>query len=395
MKQPADRPLSLAIDVLHNIEMEQCLLGTFLNNNRAFDVVAGKLKPEHFYEPLHQVIFAEVERKIARGEPATPLTIRGALPQPCDIAGLSAAQYLARLQANAEIDKHVPHLAEHVIQYAAAREQVLITQDLIRGCCSGVPIDQALRILHDDSEAIRNGYLGPRLRDTSCSIADAIGGLNERMIAAINKEPGVSSIPTGLADLDILIGGFKRGSLVVVAGRPGMGKSTLMVSTGRQIGEYRKYGIGIMSLEMGNDSIMSRMVTDRAYDSRERPGTADGYHPCTRIPYQSVIDGSICLKHQQIITLAMRHVTELPIELDYAGSMTVAQVAGSAPRMAAKLAKKRHRTVPLIRQATGALGGTAKEKDRHARACASFHVGSSSRCTFLEFHPSKGGNRPS
>jgi replicative DNA helicase len=253
---------------------------------------------------------------------------------------MSAEKYLAGLQANGEIANHVPHLVEMVIQYSAAREYVLTTQDMIRSCAGGLPLDEAMRIYHDDCEAIRNGALGPRLRDTSRSIADGIEALNERMVAAVNKEPGVCGIPTGLADLDTLIGGLQRGSLLVVAGRPGMGKSSLMVSMSRQIGEIRKYGVGIMSLEMSEEQVMSRMATERAYDPRARPGAADGYSPCARIPYKSVLDGSICRKHQEIVTSAGRHLKELPIEFDYATSMTVAQVAGSARRMAAKLAKK-------------------------------------------------------
>jgi replicative DNA helicase len=326
MKQPGD--------ILHSIEMEQGLLGAFLNDNRTFDVVAGKLRPEHFYEQVHQVIFAEVERKIGLGEPATPLTVRGALPNPCDIAGMTADQYLAGLQANGEIANHVPHLADTIGQLAAAREQFLITEDLRRSIAGGMPIDEAWRIFQDDAEAIRNGALGPRLRDTQRSIADGMEALNERMVAAINKKPGVRGIPTGLADLDALIGGLQRGSLVVVAGRPAMGKSSLMASVSRQIGEQRKYGVGIMSLEMSEEQIMSRMATERAHDPRAWDS------PCARIPYKSVLDGSIGSKHQEIVTSALRHLRELPIELDYATSMTVAQVAGSARRMAAKLAKR-------------------------------------------------------
>jgi replicative DNA helicase len=138
----------------------------------------------------------------------------------------------------------------------------------------------------------------------------------------------LASIPTGLVDLDALIGGLHRSHLVVVAGRPGMGKSTVMVSVGRQIAERRKYGVGIISLEMDEVSIGSRMATDRAYD------------PSCRIAYNSMINGSISPRHQQIITNATFDLRALPIEFDFASSMTVAEIAGSARRMAAKLAKK-------------------------------------------------------
>jgi replicative DNA helicase len=144
MNQPPDH--WLAGVPLHDIEIEQGLLGALLIANVNFDVVAGKLQPEHFFEPLHHVIFAEIARKIALGEPATPLTARGALPATLDIAGMSSDRYLARLAAEATIGMNVPHFADTVMQYKAARENVLNARDLLDGRLGGIPIDEALRI---------------------------------------------------------------------------------------------------------------------------------------------------------------------------------------------------------------------------------------------------------
>jgi replicative DNA helicase len=138
-----------------------------------------------------------------------------------------------------------------------------------------------------------------------------------------------------LVALDKLTGGVQRSNLVIVAGRPGMGKSTFMPSVARQIAAavndagVAKYGVGIISLEMDKAAIGLRVMADCAYD------------PQKQITYSSMNNGRISLDHQEIATNAACDVKALPIEYDFATSMTVAEIAGSARRMAAKLIKKK------------------------------------------------------
>lgn len=309
---------------LHSIEIEQGLLGALMLHNVDFDVVAGKLQPEHFFEPLHQVIFAEIARKIGLGEPATPLTIRGALPAEMDIAGLTPNQYLARLASNSVVTHNVPAFADNIVQLSIARTHVLNARDLVDGCLGGVPIDEALRAFHDTSEATRNGYLGPGLRDTSSTIMDTMKTTIERLGAAIRNEPTALGMPTKILELDRIIGGLARGTLVVMAGRPGMGKSSVMVSLARQMA-VAGYGMGIQSLEMDKNSIGVRMLTDHIYD------------PAHVIQYNALIRGGVTEEEGHRLASESYGLHDLPIEFDFATSMTVAEVAGSARRMASKL----------------------------------------------------------
>lgn len=312
---------------IHRIDIEQELLGALLLHNVNFDAVAGKLQPEHFFEPLHQTIYQEIARRVGLGEPATPLTVRGALPTEMDISGLTINQYLAGLAANATIGLVVPAYADEVVQLKIARENILNARDLWDGWTNGVPIAEALRTFNDLSEATRNGYLGPGLRDTSSTILDTMHKAIKRMGAAMRKEPTALGMSTGIAELDKVVGGLARGNLVVIAGRPGMGKSSVMVSLARQMA-LAGYGMGIQSLEMDEIAIGYRMVTDQAYD------------PAHRIAYNTLIRGSINDDEAEIITAASYQLHGVPIEFDFATTMTVAEVAGSARRMASKLEKK-------------------------------------------------------
>jgi replicative DNA helicase len=334
-------PDQLAGVPLHDISLEQELLGALLLRNDDFDVVAA-LQPDHFYEPLHRALFDEMRRKFTRGEPATPLTVRGALPNPLEVAGVTAEQYLARLAQLAAPSAHVPHFADLVMHYAAAREYVFNTQELVGACTAGTPIDEAVRVFRDTLEVISSGSLGHGLRDTSASPAEVMDAGIARMTAAVNDDPKAGVIPTGLDELDEVIGGLRRGSLVVVAGRPGMGKSTFMVSTARQIAASG-YGVGILSMEMDQPSLALRMMADHVF-------------PRERIAYSAAETGRrITVPEQETLVEAKYEIQEMPFECDFARRLTVAEVRGVARKMDAKLRKKAQKMDAKLRKKGASL----------------------------------------
>lgn len=315
---------------LHNIEIEQGLLGALLLRNSNFDVLAGKLQAEHFFEPLHQTIFSEIARKVGLGEAATPLTVRGSLPVDFTVAGMSASQYLARLAAEATVAMNVPAFADNVMQYKAAREHVFNAREMIDGCLGGTPVDEALKVFHDNAEAVRNGYLGPGVRDTSAILDDVMESAVERMGAVLRNEPLAGGLATGLEDLDVALGGLQRANLVIIAARPSMGKSSLMVSVSRQMA-LSGYGVGVMSLEMDKVSIGARYAADHAFDPRYI------------IAYNSMFNGQIGKLGAETIANAAADLRgrRPGIEFDFANGMTVAQLTGSVRRMASKLALRK------------------------------------------------------
>lgn len=209
----------------HDIVVEQELLGALILNNASFDVVAGKLCHKHFYEPIHQVIFQEIARRIGLGEPATPLTIRSALPLDMTILNKTVPEYLASLAAHGTIAFNVAAYGDIVAQNKIVRDNLLNARTLEDECFGGVPAGEAIRMFDDQAEAIRNGYIGPGLRDTSANIEETMEAAIARMEAAVRGEAVALGIPTMIHELDGCIGGLARGSLVVVAGRPGMGKA--------------------------------------------------------------------------------------------------------------------------------------------------------------------------
>jgi replicative DNA helicase len=310
----------------HDLSIEQELLGALLCNNASCDVV-GALQPAHFYEPLHQTIFVELRRQVARGQRASPLTVRGALPNPCDIAGLTAEQYLARLAALQTPTVCVPQYADLVMHYAMAREYLGAARELASGCARGTPIDEALKIFRNDVEVTGNGYLTFSQRDTVMSHAEVLDAGIARMTAAVNDDPKSGVIPTGLADLDALIGGLRRTNLVIVAGRPGMGKSTFLISTSRQIATTGKFGVGILSMEMDAPTVGLRSLADRVF-------------PRARIAYNAADTGRVTVSQQETLIDGRYESHALPIEYDFARYLTVPEVRASARRLAARLAKK-------------------------------------------------------
>lgn len=317
-------PQDVDFSKLHDVETEIALLGTLILRNPSFDAVAGKLKPEHFFEPLHQTIFMEIERRLALGEPATPLTIKSCLPADIDIMGMSATQYLAKLAARAGGSSSVLTFADKLAHLRAIRDHIHNGFDLGAVVAAGsMPVDEALRIYHDQVETIRMGHLGPGMRDTARSVEEVMRATAERMVAALQGVTTTLGVPTGLAELDGLTGGFQRGDLVIVAGRPGMAKSSLALSMARQ-SAVLGHGIGFLSLEMGEPAVGVHLATDHLYER----------YP---VAYTNIWRGEISDKIAAEIEEAGHEVGKLPIEFDFAPSITTAEISSKARRMAAKL----------------------------------------------------------
>lgn len=211
----------------HNIESEQALLGAILINNDAYFRVSDFLKPEHFYEPLHSVIFEIVAGLISANKVASPITIKSFLPENLDLAGLTAIQYLARLAAEATTVINAVDYAGTIYDFATRRRLITLA-DSLRDAAFDPSVDsapadlieQAKRQLYEVSETNRFGG-GFETLD------EALDEAMDRAALAYQSDGKLSGLPTGLKDLDAKMGGLQPSDLIILAGRPGMGKTAL------------------------------------------------------------------------------------------------------------------------------------------------------------------------
>jgi replicative DNA helicase len=337
-KQPAENP-PLFRSAPHNIEVEQALLGAILVNNEAFYRVSDFLEPEHFFEPLHQKVYKDIGSLVRAGKAATPITLKTFLPADLDVAGLNASQYLARLATEATTVINAGDYGRTVYDLALRRALIGIGEVMVNVAYDApvelgpqAQIEDAERRLYELAETGR--YDGGFQR-----FAQALTTAVENAARAYERDGKLSGLATGLRDLDRMMGGLQPSDLIVLAGRPGMGKSSLATNIGYNIarawrGEVRADGhitsvnggiVGMFSLEMSAEQLATRIIADRA-----------------EIPSSRIRRGEIESGDFDRLAETAREMESIPFYIDETGGLSIAQLAARARRL------KRQKGLDLI-----------------------------------------------
>ncbi len=212
----------------HNIEAEQQLLGAILINNEAMDRVSAFLEPLHFFDPLHGQIYEIAGKMIQAGKQATPITLKTFFDaaEPID-PHLTVPQYLGRLAANATTIINAEDYGRTVYDLAVRRQLIVLGEDMVNSAYDA-PIDfppesqiqEAETRLYDLAE---RGKYGQGFMSFGNALTHAI----DMAAAAYERDGHLSGLSTGLNDLDKKMGGLQASDLIILAGRPSMGKTAL------------------------------------------------------------------------------------------------------------------------------------------------------------------------
>jgi len=323
----------------HNIELEQALLGAILVNNEAFYRVSDFLEPRHFFEPVHQKLYEIAASLVRVGKTATPITLKTFLPSDLDVAGLTASQYLARLAAEATTVINASDYGRTIYDLAIRRSLILIGEEMVNAAYDA-PVDerpqeqieQAERNLYELAEIGR--YDGGFQR-----FAQSLTTAVEMAAHAYQRDGKLSGLATGIRDLDRMMGGLQKSDLLILAGRPGMGKSSLATNIGYNVakaweGKVRADGhiestnggiVGFFSLEMSAEQLATRIISEQ-----------------TEIASHRIRRGEIGAAEFDRIAEAAREMEQIPFYIDETGGLSIAQLAARARRL------KRQRGLDLL-----------------------------------------------
>src|ERR1700759_2233137 len=211
----------------HNIEAEQGLLGAILVNNDAFYRVSDFLEGKHFFEPVHQKVFETAASLIRMGKVATPVTLKTFFPADADILGMTLSQYLARLAAEATTIINAQDYGRTIYDLSLRRDLIGIGEDMVN-VAYDAPVDFLPRAQIEDAERrlyelAESGRYDGGFQKFSQALTVAV----DMAANAYQRDGKLSGVSTGLRDLDARMGGLQRSDLIIVAGRPGMGKTSL------------------------------------------------------------------------------------------------------------------------------------------------------------------------
>ena len=314
----------------HNIEAEQSLLGAILVNNDAFYRVSDFLEAKHFFEPIHQAIYETSGSLIRMGKVATPVTLKTFLPADTDIGGMTVGQYLARLAAEATTIINAQDYGRTIYELALRRDLIRIGEDMVN-VAFDAPVDFAPRAQIEDAErrlyelAESGRYDGGFQR-----FAQAMKVALDMAANAYQRDGRLSGIATGLRDLDSKMGGLQRSDLVIVAGRPGMGKTALATNIAYNIAKAHRAEVqadgtmksvnggivGFFSCEMSAEQLATRILSEQTgiASSQIRRGGIN------QDEFDKIRDYTIQLEH-------------LPLYVDETGGLSISQLTARARRL--------------------------------------------------------------
>lgn len=314
----------------HNIEAEQGLLGAILVNNDAFYRVSDFLEPKHLFEPINSLIFETAASLISAGKIATPVTLKTFVPAETDIGGMTVAQYLARLAAEATTIINAQDYGRTVYDLSIRRDLIRVGEDMVN-VAFDAPVDFAPRAQIEDAEKklydlAESGRYDGGFQKFSQALTVAV----DMAAAAYSRDGNLSGLASGLRDMDIKMGGLQPSDLIVLAGRPAMGKTALATNIAFNIaqkwrGEIQPDGhmksvdggvVGFFSLEMSAEQLATRILAER-----------------TGISSSSIRRGGISESDFDKIRDHSIEMQNLPFYVDDSGGLSISQLTARARRL--------------------------------------------------------------
>lgn len=309
---------------LANIETEAALLGAMMIDPRVIDPAADRLRVEDFAEPVHGRIFDAVVREHALGNRPTPITLRPLLDGDPGIQALGGLGYLAQLTGSGAALIGYRHFIDQILDLATRRR---LADALVAARDDAENFDLTIAELVDRADAALVSSIERREASRSFSLDDSISLAIQR-VETIQEGDGKVGAPTGIAEMDELIGGFEPGQLVIVAGRPGMGKTAVACSAALGLASAG-HGVLFVSLEMQAEELGMRMVCDLACQRRG-----------DWVPFDRIVNATLSPSEHDRLAAARRSAAGWPLRIEDAGSMSLARLTLAVRRAKRRMAAK-------------------------------------------------------
>jgi replicative DNA helicase len=324
--------------VPYDIDVEQALLGAILTDNRAMERASALIRPEHFYDPLHERIFATMSQMIERGGVVvTPLTLHATMKSDPGVIETGGQAYFDALRAAAPAIPNIRDYADILADLAVRRNLIRIGESIVNTAydaptekSSREQIAEAEKALYSVAEANKYG-------EGAMDFHEALRRAVESAEKAHARGGRISGVTSGFTDVDSLLGGLQPSDLLILAGRPGMGKTALGTNMAfhaakswvqdTEAGAEFPRGAPVLffSLEMAAQQLSARILAEQ-----------------TEIEMWKIRNGKFSESEWEKFVLTMQDLSSLPLYIDDSGGISIAQIAARSRRM------RREKNIGLI-----------------------------------------------
>ena len=340
----------------HSVEAEQQLLGAILTNNDIYDRVASIIGPQHFYDPVHARIYEIAATRIAKNALASPVTLKAFMEDDEGLKELGGPAYLARLAGAAISAFAVRDYAQMIYDLAIRRELIGLGRDIsdkaARVDVSSEPREQIVEAEQHLYRLSEQGQTESGFQSFLKAVTDAVNVAN----AAYQREGGLAGVSTGLIDMDKKLGGLHRSDLLILAGRPSMGKTSLATNIAFNVAKAYKRGlnqdgtegtvdggvVGFYSLEMSAEQLAARILSEASEVSSEQIRRGDMTEP----EFRRFVD-------------AAKSLEACPLFIDDTPALPISQLAARSRRL-----KRTHGLDVLIVDYLQLVRGSGRSENR-------------------------------
>ena len=337
-----------------NIEAEQALIGALLANNKTFEKVSEFLRPEHFADPVHAKVFDVISKLIVKGHVADIITLKNFFEQDGTLEEVGGYKYLIKLADSATPLTNAEYYAQFIYDKFLRRELIATGFEIVNNATKeDLDSDASEQIELAEKRLFELANQG----ETQTGFVDfsmALKGSLERIETAYQKDGKISGVPTGLDALDAKTGGLNDSDLIILAGRPAMGKTALATNIAYNVAEFlahdkntpdKNRGVAFFSLEMSADQLASRILSTVTQTNGHKMRTGE-------------LDNAEFTR----IAAAVRELEQIPLYIDDTPGLNINAIRTRARRL------KRNKGLGLIVidyiQLINGTGGKKSEGNR-------------------------------
>jgi replicative DNA helicase len=250
-----DRPLP------HNLEAERSVLGAILLHNAAFNLAAEVLDSHDFYRDAHRRIFDKMVKLAERGDAIDLVTLKEELGRSGDLEEVGGPAYITALVDGVPRSTNVEHYARIIKEKSTLRNLIFSANKILS---TAYEAEEEADVILDRAEHAIFAIADDKVRDGFVSVKDLAQSSLDTIEKLHARKELITGVPTGFVDLDEMTSGFQSSDLIIVAARPSMGKTSLVLNVAQHVGTKTDMTVGVFSLEMSKEQLFLRMLTAEA-----------------------------------------------------------------------------------------------------------------------------------